>query len=381
MLLRYLLLLLTALLAFPAWASELDSSLTEVLAVGPKGAGAEKAAAASQKLAALDAAQLPALLAALDAANPLAANYLRACIETIADRTLSAGKTLPIAALEAHLQATKHNPAGRRLAFELLVRSDAGVPQKWLPQLLHDPSVELRRDAVALKILSASKLPEKAEQIAAYSAAFDAAVDDDQVKELSAKLKELGQSVDVARHYGFLQKWYLVGPFDNKDEKGYDVPHGPEGKPLDLAAVFEGSHGVGEVKWKEFVSTGDYGKVDLNTVIGKHKGSIVYAVAFFAAVKAQPVELRWNSKNACKLWLNDQLIDARQVYHADGGPALDQYISHGQLQAGRNTIMLKVCQNEQTEGWAQDWGLQLRVCDAVGAAVLSEDRIFSPKSP
>jgi hypothetical protein len=103
-------------------------------------------------------------------------------------------------------------------------------------------------------------------------------------------------------------------------------------------------------------------------------GAVAYAAAFFAAEKAQPVELRWNSKNACKLWLNDKLIDAREVYHQDGGPVLDQYVSRGELQAGRNTILLKICQNEQTENWAQDWGFQLRVCDSAGAAVYSADR-------
>lgn len=365
---------LTCLLASPALADETDTALQAVLAVGPKGAGGEQAVAAMRTLSALDGAELPRLLAALDGANPLAANYLRGSIEAVADRALAGGAALPVDALQKHLRETQHNPAGRRLAYDLLARVDDATPQKYLPQMLGDPSVELRRDAVAFQISAASKLTAKGDQVAAYTAAFDAAVDDDQVKELTAKLKELGETVNVQQHYGFLPKWYLVGPFDNKDEKGYAVAHGPEGKPVDLAGVFDGSHDTGEVKWKEVVTMDDYGKVDLNTVVGKHKGAIVYAVAYFAAEKAGPVELRWNSKNACKLWLNDKQIDAREVYHADGGPILDQYISHGQLQAGHNTILLKVCQNEQTENWAQDWGFQLRVCDAAGGAILSGDR-------
>ena len=40
----------------------------------------------------------------------------------------------------------------------------------------------------------------------------------------------------------------------------------------------------------------------------------------------------------------------------------------------KNTILVKVCQNEQTEEWAQRWQIQLRVCDATGTAVLSADR-------
>jgi hypothetical protein len=367
-------LLVSLLLATPAWADEIDDAIAAVQAVGPQGAGSEKAAVAMQTLSRLDAHELPRLFEALDGAKPLAANYLRAGIEAVVDRQAAQGTVLPVDALSSYLRDTRHHPAGRRLAFELLASRNASTLREFLPQMLHDPSVELRRDAVAWKMDEASKLKARSDQIAAYTAAFDAAVDDDQVKQLSAKLKELGETVDIARHYGFLPKWYLVGPFDNKDEKGYAVPHGPEGKPIDLAAAYEGSHGAGEVKWKEFTTTDSYGKVDLNTAIGKHKGAVAYAVAFFAAEKEQPVELRWNSKNACKLWLNDKLIDAREVYHQDGGPTIDQYTSHGKLQPGRNTILVKVCQNEQTENWAQDWVLHLRVCDAAGAAVLSADR-------
>ena len=35
-----------------------------------------------------------------------------------------------------------------------------------------------------------------------------------------------------------------------------------------------------------------------------------------------------------------------------------------------NAILLKICQNEQTEEWAQDWKYQIRVCDSAGAAIL-----------
>ena len=53
---------------------------------------------------------------------------------------------------------------------------------------------------------------------------------------------------------------------------------------------------------------------------------------------------------------------------------IDQYIATGALNEGKNTILLKICQNEQTEAWAQNWQFQLRVCDAVGTAILSQDR-------
>jgi hypothetical protein len=47
----------------------------------------------------------------------------------------------------------------------------------------------------------------------------------------------------------------------------------------------------------------------------------------------------------------------------------DQYLARGKLKAGRNELLVKVCQNEQSEDWAQDWKFQLRICDASGGAV------------
>jgi hypothetical protein len=49
---------------------------------------------------------------------------------------------------------------------------------------------------------------------------------------------------------------------------------------------------------------------------------------------------------------------------------MDQYKAHARLKPGVNTILLKICQNEQTEDWAQEWNFQIRVCDPFGNAVL-----------
>ena len=45
-----------------------------------------------------------------------------------------------------------------------------------------------------------------------------------------------------------------------------------------------------------------------------------------------------------------------------------------QLHSGKNTILIKICQNEQKEDRAQRWQFQVRVCDATGTAVLSKTR-------
>ena len=92
-----------------------------------------------------------------------------------------------------------------------------------------------------------------------------------------------------------------------------------------------------------------------------------YAVTEFVSMKAQDVELRLESKNAHKIWVNGELVMENEVYHSGGG--FDQYISKDSLKSGTNQILMKICQNEQTESWAQDWAFKLRVCDSLGTAV------------
>ena len=70
---------------------------------------------------------------------------------------------------------------------------------------------------------------------------------------------------------------------------------------------------------------------------------------------------------AYKLWVNGQPAGEREVYHS--GNEIDQYSHSVELKSGENQLLLKVCQNEQTESWAQDWEFQLRVTDELGGAI------------
>lgn len=352
-------------------ADELDSWLNEIYQVGPKGKNSRQAAQSWASLSKSDASQLPRLLASLDEANPLAANWIRSAIEKIVEDRLASGETLPQKQLENFLKETKQNPRARRLAFELVARVDDTAENRLIPGMLDDPSPELRRDAVARLIEQAEAAKENAEKPRLYDEAFTAAVDLDQVSLLAERLKELGKQVDVARHWGFVMRWHLVGPFDNKDEQGFHVPHGPEGKPIDLSATYKSTTGD-TATWFAQKTDDKHGKVDINKALGKHKGATCYAVSFFHSEKDQPVQFRVKTFNACKLWLNGKLIDTHEVYHS--GSQFDQYICSGQLKKGRNAILLKICQNEQTENWAQDWDFALRVCNSTGEAIISADR-------
>lgn len=348
-----------------AWAAPADAIRT-IRAVGPKGEGHAAAIAAVKELSAGKPELLPTILAGFDGASPLAANWLRSAFETVADRALK-NQQLPAQALEAFAQDRNRDAAARRMAYEWLLKVDPAARDRLIPGMLQDPSAEFRRDAVAVRLAAAEKLladGQKPDAIAAFREALQGAVDDDQVKAIVKPLRELGETVDLQKHFGFLTEWQLIGPFDNVDLKGFDAVYPPEEK-LDFSAKYAGQ--LGEVSWQPYATPQEYGMVDLTKALAPHKGAVVYAATQFDCDRDQAVEIRLGTPNAWKLWVNGKLAFARDEYHR--GNQLDQYRVRVQFRRGANSILLKVCQNEQKEDWAQKWEYQLRVCDSAGAAI------------
>jgi len=360
-------------------AASADGDITAQLAaingVGPKGQGHQQAMRAWSQLSKAPASDLPTILAGVKEDAPLATNWIRAAVEAIVARATAAGETIPVKALTVFVNDTQHAPRARRLAFEIIHRADESAAKQLIRTFLDDPSLELRRLAVAQQLAIAAQLPKekpasKKALAAVYRRALTAARDLDQIKEATARLRELGEPVDLPQHFGWVMNWKLIGPFDHAEGSGWDVAYPPE-KRIDLAAKYEGKDGK-PLTWIDHATEDDYGVVDLNKALGKHKGAIAYAYAEFVSPEPRDVEIRLGCINGNKVWLNGKLLTANHVYHS--GMSIDQYRAPGRLKKGLNTILVKVAQNEQTENWAQRWQFQLRVSDKYGAAVLAENR-------
>ena len=78
-------------------------------------------------------------------------------------------------------------------------------------------------------------------------------------------------------------------------------------------------------------------------------------------------EIRVGCINAQKVWVTGELVISNEVYHT--GMQIDQYAVPVRLKAGENRILIKVCQNEQKEAWAQLFTFQARLCDSTGKAI------------
>ncbi|MEM1296171.1 MAG: hypothetical protein AAGH89_12460 [Verrucomicrobiota bacterium] len=353
--------------------SAVDEAIATILSVGNEGQGNAEAGAAWDELSSAGIDQIPTILAEMEGANPLAANYLRSAIDTIVARETQADQSLPMAALGDILLDPRQSSQARSFAFELIERTNPDTATKLIPGMLNDPSVDLRRRAVQ-RLIDEAKAIENDDAILIYRQALSAARDADQVQTIAKALREKGQEVDLPLHFGFLMHWDIIGPFDNTERKGFETVYPPETE-FDLDASYPGKEG--EVSWQPYVTTDETGKLDFNKPYGLLKEVVAYAYTEFNATQAQAVELRLGGKNAWKVWLNGELLFGRDEYHR--GARIDQYTMKTDLLEGPNQILVKCCQNEQERDWTVQWEFQLRVCDETGTAVLAQDRPPTPK--
>jgi hypothetical protein len=361
---------LAALLTLPlpvAAAASLARSLETIRAVGPEGKGNAEAGAAWKSVSTEGGGALITILKAMNGANDLAVNWLRAAVDTIAAREL-ASQSLPVAALEGFVKDTGNNPQARRLAYEWLARADATAGERLIAGMLNDPGRELRRDAVQRQLdaaLAVVKSGQSNEALPKFQALLPSARDVDHVEIIARNLKALGQPVDVPKIFGWLSEWKVIGPFDSTRGTGFDKVYPPEQR-VDLAAEYNGKDGA-KVRWQDQEARGDLGLVDLNKPCGTLKGVAGYAYREFEAEKAGPVELRLGCENAWKIWVNGRFLFGRDEYHR--GMEVDQYRLATELKKGRNTILVKLCQDEMKEEWTKGWEFQLRITDSLGAPI------------
>lgn len=369
MILRFscLLLLISASLA----RADVPSSVKAILAVGREGQGNEEASVAWRELVKAGSEGLLSIVEAAGKGNVVADNWLRMAATVIADEALEAKKPLPVAELESFLRDTRHASAARSIAFDVIQHADPARANAIEPTLISDPAQELRRGAVQRLIVAGKEKADAKDEAAAkstYQAALDAARDEDQVKVIAEALTKLGVEVDLPKHFGFITKWNVIGPFDNAQRAGFDTVYPPE-KEIKLDAKYAGKGA--EVAWQPFETKHEYGKLDFNKPLTMLKDATAYAVSTFDSATDRDAEIRLGCKNGWKVWLNGELLFGRDEYHR--GAQMDQYTLKCRLKKGANIILVKCCQNEQKEQWTVEWEFQLRVCDATGTAILASN--------
>jgi len=312
------------------------------------------------------------VLLSMKGQGPVSQNWYLSLAQTLADRNPSQAQK----ECQSVVERLSEDPSARYWAFCFLTDKQPQLKEPFLEKMLTDPSPELRYEAIELQLKRLKLSPPASvdDKRNVYRELLEAARLPSQVTQIAEILKEAEAPVDLLRHFGFIANWYTIGPFDNSGQSGFSIVYDPERDYLSdklspNAKLLEAASYSGKsdaVRWIECSTAKDDGSVDLAEAYKKEKGAIVYALSSFQSSDSLSGEVRIGSQNALKVWVNGKELISREVYHSGG--QIDQYTAPVQLQAGLNTVMVKVCQNEQTEAWAQDWSFQLRFCDSTGLA-------------
>ena len=327
-------------------------------------AGDESTLAATKAIKQLGSAKDVTLIQSLTAmkwATPLGRNWLLG----LANSTYRKSGSGLTTELTQFLADQSQDGEARYLVFQWLTSKNTELRKELLAKMDQDSSPELR----FLAIDEAAKEKLETKQLALL---LDAARHPSQVVSIIEKLKELGETIDQSKQLGFIPQWRLIGPFDHVGTANFDKAFPVETDWVKgmLKEEYQGKTEI--VKWKEETTTAKDGMVDLGTIFAKEKGCIVYALCEFESDKEQDAEVRLGCINGNKIWVNGKLVMTNEVYHT--GTQIDQYAEPIPLKAGKNQILLKICQNEQKEQWAQDYQFQLRICDSTGKAILTKGR-------
>ena len=344
------------------------ANLAVIAKAGPQGQGAAAAKTARDELAKRGVEILPPLLVAMDTSNAIAANWYRSVYEEIVARELSRdGTKWPVAYLKEYVSDAKRVGRPRRLVLTLLDKLEPAFREGWLPTRLNDS--EFRYEAVGLALAAGDRALKGKDDATAkteFRKAFEAARDSTQVTQAASKLKSLGEPVDAVQQLGIVVDWWLVGPFDAPQKTGFAKVFEPENK-VDLQAKYRGQ--AGEVAWKKHHETDTLGQMDLNKQLGTTREAVGYAYAEIDVPREQAAQVRCGADDNCSVWLNGDKVFGRDQWL--NGTRFDRFVTPIQLKAGRNTLLVKICQGPQHKDpeVPNNWSLQLRLCDADGRGI------------
>jgi hypothetical protein len=153
-----------------------------------------------------------------------------------------------------------------------------------------------------------------------------------------------------------LGKWHYIGPFPNPGQRGFSTVYPPE-KEIDLKKKYPALGGEQAV-WREGKFTD--GAINNLALFRHNNDAVVYLHRRIDCARPMDLPVSLGSDDTLTVWLNGTQIVAQNTYRAC---APDQARPVLKLRAGRNDLLLKVCQG------GGDWAFYFKVLGEVPAGI------------
>lgn len=165
------------------------------------------------------------------------------------------------------------------------------------------------------------------------------------------------------RKLGYVDRWLVVGPFDNEGKRGLDAELGPEaelGQPIVPGRAFNGKERP--VRWRVVPAAFPYGWLDAAALVRPDRKICILSRTFVRDAKssrtARPLTVWVGAEGAFELFWNGQQVLRDPAYR---GHDFDRSAASVTLEPGTNDLMVKVCADEASPV------VSVRLGDASGA--------------
>ncbi len=247
--------------------------------------------------------------------------------------------------------------APRDLAAERLAAALAGLAQA------RGPAAVVPLDALASL---SDEVPDRAQVVTALARFIEDPATDPELRALARH--ELARQ-EVARgnpqraaalrtRLGFVDRWLVLGPFDDEGKRGHDTAYPPE-RGLDLAARVPGK--VRELAWRAAPPEASAdGALHLGAMLRPTTEVVAYALAVVDAPRAQQAHLWFGGGGRAKVWVNGVLA---LTDPGDHPVRLDQRGALVALRPGPNRLLVKLSNVRGA------WRFTLRLADEQGGGL------------
>lgn len=179
------------------------------------------------------------------------------------------------------------------------------------------------------------------------------------VERVIAKMGENGKKIEAAklsvlsRKAGFVNSWWIAGPFPNEKNMGSHAKYFPE-KNIEFKQVEKFDSLT--ARWQKVELDGIYAIISLAELFGK-KQQVVYAFAELNAPQEMSAKFKIGSNDGVICWLNGKKVHENLIGRK---LTVDEDKVDIHLKKGTNKILLKI----PNEGG--NWEVCLRVCEPNG---------------
>ncbi len=150
------------------------------------------------------------------------------------------------------------------------------------------------------------------------------------------------------------ENWMVIGPFAANRVSGFEYQYPPE-KEVNLKSSYKAANG--EITWRSADDRYFDGYVNFESIFDYKYWTVGYGLVYAFSPEERQVQIRVGTDEACKLWLNGELI-VQRYYHQDA--VVDRDIVTVVLRPGYNKLLIKVTNSDL------DWGFYFRITDESG---------------